>query len=66
MRSIKKCDGSIFFFFFSKIKLLSHYLGRTITRRLYKEASTQNGESPSDQDQENEITYIVFQTDYLK
>ena len=34
--------------------------------RLYKEAYTQNGESPSDQDQENETTYIVFQTDYLK
>ena len=53
-------------FFFSKIKLLSHQLGRIITRRLYKEAYTQNGESPSDQDQENETTYIVFQTDYLK
>ena len=55
-----------YFFFFSKIKLLSHWLGRIITRRLYKEAYTQNGESPSDQNQENETTYIVFQTDYLK
>ena len=51
--------------FFSKMKLLSHYLGRIITKRLYKEAYTQIGESPSDQVQENETTYIAFRTDYL-
>ena len=51
--------------FFFQMKLLSHQLGRTITKRLYKEAYTQIGESPSAQYQENEITYIAFWIDYL-
>ena len=62
---------SIFFtlnnkFFFPKMKLLSHQLGRIITKRMYKKGYTHIGESPYAQDQENETTYIAFRTDLLK
>ena len=37
----------------------------SLVRKDYYKAYTQIGESPSDQVQENETTYIAFQTNYL-